>query len=118
MSQYRAYLAQDWENDPLARSARLYLVRVDYPGATTAAYITRAGNWVQAKEGERPTEDIGLVLPVESIIPIHDAIESHLGLALHSATESKVLREWLEVEKHRVDLMLHTEIILRDEPAL
>lgn len=49
---------------------------------------------------------MGIDLPREAVEAIAEACEIFLGHASHGATEAKVLREALDVERARVDRML------------
>jgi hypothetical protein len=69
------------------------------------SYLMEDGTWKEADEGTSPV-GMGLILPAESVEAIARAVEEFQGHASHSDTEARVLREWLAVERGRVDLAL------------
>jgi hypothetical protein len=75
------------------------------------------GSWQFVKEGMVPPSDAGIRLPRKMIEPIHKAIESYFGTALHTTTEAKVLREWLDLERRRVDVLfaMMERLLTRDD---
>lgn len=74
-------------------------------GAHAARYLSPDGTWHQAEEGAGAV-DSGIVLPAEAIEAIAAAIELFQGHSSHADTEARVLREWLESERGRVDRIL------------
>lgn len=69
--------------------------------------LTERGLWVRLPEGER-APDMGLILPAEAIAVIGEAIHRFHGYT-DRAAEAAVLREWLAVERERVDRVLRGE---------
>ena len=74
-------------------------------GQVTEAVMSD-GTWYRAPAGEQFPGEVGLVIPREALVPIHAEIERVQGTSLHTSTESKVLREWLEAERARVDRLI------------
>jgi hypothetical protein len=72
---------------------------------TTAAFLMPDGTWHTAGEGETAGQH-GLLLPTGSIEAIAEAIQEWQGHTSHADTEARVLREWLAVERARVDRSL------------
>ena len=73
--------------------------------ADTKAMLQPDGTWHIYAEGEE-TKDPGIILPAETVEAIAQAIERYQGHASHADTETRVLREWLAVERGRVDKAL------------
>jgi hypothetical protein len=101
---FRAYLERDYRMDEM----RL-VIRERRAG--DARYLMRDGTWRaftpdQLAEATVPSDEFGILLPVESIEAIAWAFDEHLGTAMHGRTEAAVLREWLTVERDRVDAIL------------
>lgn len=69
------------------------------------AYLMRDGNWMVVEEGTS-SADMGIVLPSGAIEAIAVAIAEYQGHTSHADTEARVLREWLAVERGRVDRAL------------
>ena len=104
MSEYRASIAGNGFSDPLDRYATLIVYRLRYDGLRE--YLSSDGqSLITVPPGDGGTEigRIGMKLPIEAIEPIAQAIEKYQGHASHADTEARVLREWLEVERGRVD---------------
>jgi hypothetical protein len=49
---------------------------------------------------------MGLLLPAEAVEAIARAVQEFQGHTSHADTEARVLREWLTVERARVDRAL------------
>jgi len=64
------------------------------------------GSWVRYAEGEVVADGAGVVLPRASVEAIAVAIAEWQGHMSHADTEARVLREWLAVERGRVDRAL------------
>jgi len=69
------------------------------------SFLMRDGTWQRLDEGT-VSEDTGIRLPRGSIEAIAVAVQNWQGHASHADTEAKVLREWLAVERERVDRTL------------
>ena len=80
------------------------LVR-DPHGNRAAAYLMEDGTWKEADEGTSP-EGMGLLLPAGAVEAIARAAQEFQGHTSHADTEARVLREWLAVERGRVDRVL------------
>ena len=70
-----------------------------------ASYLMPDGTWQEVEEGAY-LDSAGLPLPAEAVEAIARAIQEFQGHASHADTEARVLREWLAVERTRVDLEL------------
>ena len=68
-------------------------------------YLCTDGTWKTAEDGTS-IEGAGIPLPRAAVEAIRKAISEWQGKAADAATESAVLREWLAVERGRVDLVL------------
>lgn len=68
------------------------------------AYLMPDGNWSVLEEGV--AVDVGITLPAGAIEAIAVAIAEYQGHTSHADTEARVLREWLAIERVRVDLMI------------
>ena len=69
------------------------------------SYLMENGLWTEADEGTSPA-DMGLLLPAEAVEAIARAAQEFQGHTSHADTEARVLREWLVVERARVDRAL------------
>jgi hypothetical protein len=87
--------------DSFARS----VVRLAVLDADRNAYLMPDGSWQTVAEGEL-IQDMGVLLPAGSIEAIAVAIAEYQGHTSHADTEARVLREWLAVERARVDKAL------------
>jgi hypothetical protein len=70
-------------------------------------FLATDGSWQPATPGEvvAPVR-LGIDLPREAVEAIAEACEQFLGHSSHGATEARVLREALQVERDRVDRVL------------
>ena len=75
------------------------------PHGNRAAYLMPDGKWQEADEATSP-EGMGLLLPAEAVEAIARAVQEFQGHTSHADTEARVLREWLTVERARVDRAL------------
>ena len=91
--------------DPLSQVARLIVYEVR-PFGSPVRYLNEKGEWVEVAEAAAKPADAGITLPPEAIEAIAVAIQKYQGHASHADTEAKVLREWLTVERARVDEVL------------
>jgi hypothetical protein len=102
---WKAYIVEDPMADPLMRSVRLLLVDVHPSGR--ASYVTSSPLVLKTVEdGVALGEEAGLLIPAESVEAIRLGIERWQGKAGNPAAEVAVLREWLAVERERVDRAL------------
>jgi hypothetical protein len=74
-------------------------------GYGRVSFLNSDGTWTEHDEGTAPA-DMGIELPAGAIEAIAAAIEEYQGHASHADTEARVLREWLVVERGRVDRTL------------
>ena len=99
----RAKVFDDYQwGDPLKNLVRLVVVDEQYDRTT---YLAEDGTWRTAVEGAA-NEDMGIRLQPEAVEAIAVAIQAWQGHASHADTEARVLREWLAVERGRVDQAL------------
>lgn len=66
------------------------------------------GTWTVVDDAAVIPDTAGIVLPREALQAIGLAILEHLGDRIPSQAEVRVLREWLGIERHRVDVLLHS----------
>jgi len=59
------------------------------------------GTWVVVPEGERLPEFAGMWVSEAVAGALYSALAEYYGDKMHSATETKVLREWLKAEQDR-----------------
>lgn len=77
------------------------------------------GTWETVPEmqkfPETETRTVGIELPMDCVKAIVEAVKEFAGPGLDSSTEVKILREWLTVEKARVEdiLLNQTDLIKR-----
>jgi len=64
------------------------------------------GTWVTVGEMQVAPENSGIEFPMYLLDEIFEAFMQYKGLKTHDPTEVKVLREWLTVEKARVEDMI------------
>jgi hypothetical protein len=69
------------------------------------SYLRSDGTWYHVAEGQGLGDlgEFGFLIPLEALPEIADAIAKRLGVMSDSATEAKVLREWLAREQRRYD---------------
>lgn len=71
------------------------------------AVLGRDGLWHEDPEAAPlPAEEVGIVIPRAAVDAIAEAI-ARWGGAGDARTEAKVLREWLAVERGRVDVIIN-----------
>jgi hypothetical protein len=97
-----AYLADSPED--YFRMIRLYLFR-STPGGRTEV-LKPDGTIISLGEGTKASEDSAFVLPVQAVNALAEGIDRYRGNTSHTATEIRVLREALEIERARVDRYL------------
>lgn len=85
----------------------------DWPSGTVRVFIGNQrpdghsellmedGTWLTVETGTT-TDRAGILLPRPALDALLDELTRWKGLATHQATEAKVLREWLAVERERV----------------
>lgn len=69
------------------------------------AFLMPDGTWFRPEEGVA-VDRMGIELPAGAIEAIAIAVQEWQGHASHADTEARVLREWLAVERERVDRAL------------
>lgn len=99
---FRALVQRDG-NGWATRTVRLLVLDARPNGAEV---LQSDGTWVSISEGSALPDDVGIVLPDEAVEAIAQAISEYQGYAGHAETETRVLREWLAVERARVDRSL------------
>lgn len=78
-----------------------------------AEYLMSDGTWqVVGEDVQLDPMKVGIVLPAAAVGPVLEAFAKHHGDMGHSATEARILREWLASERGRVDAILEQ----RSEP--
>lgn len=100
MVEYRAAI----EQSPYNMNPRLHVYCPR--GDNQLAILLEDGTWTTVDDGVVSPPMAGLVLPREALKAIALALTEHLGELLPSEGERRVLREWLEVERGRVDAQL------------
>lgn len=80
------------------------LVAEDWAPGTNRILMSDA-TWREMQEGASNDQE-GIILPFDALSAIEDAISLYRGQSSHAATESKVLREALDIERRRVDDVL------------
>jgi hypothetical protein len=98
----RLWAAGVGETDPLRRYARLYLVQQRPDGREDT--LLEDGTFTTVEPGVFQ-ERAGLALAYPALQAIFDGLTEWKGLQSHQATEARILREWLEVERARVDTL-------------
>lgn len=100
---WRAAAIEDFSR----RHARLLVGEERFDGGMRM--LSQNGEWIDVDPGVTTPEEAGIWLPFEAIDAIYDAIKREKGLTTDAATEAKVLRESLEVERGRVDRILKVQ---------
>lgn len=101
MSDYEARVLDDigtW-----ARNTVLLAVRERR--GSVAAFLMRDGTWREVGN-DLLVPDAGIEIPRAAVEAIAAAIAEWQGHTSHADTEARVLREWLTVERNRVDGLL------------
>ena len=96
---YRAAFIPEWQRN----TVRLMLMEPAGPGENRV--LMSDGTWAVSPE-TGSLEGAGIVLPAGAIEEIAKAIAEHQGHTSHADTEARVLREWLAVERGRVDALV------------
>lgn len=100
--EWKAAIWQD-RADPFSGTVQVVVHR---RGPAGSIEVLRGDGTVQiVPEGGAPDPN-NIVLPSDAIEPIRVAIERWQGGAGNPVVEAKVLREWLAVERGRVDKVL------------
>lgn len=97
-----AHIVNRW----ITNDAVLHIVERAGAHTRILSTVPEYTNWVEVEEGTVPPEAAGIVVPRHSLLPLHTALSLHLGVQVPTAAEIKVLREWLAVERERVDRAL------------
>ena len=104
---YRAMIQPQFSS----RTVRILMME-DFPTAGKMRTLFEDGTWREVEEEQpfvtsgNPGESEGITLPVGAIDALLSAIEEWQGHKNHGDTEARVLREWLAVERARVDATL------------
>lgn len=100
---FEAIIVEDLE-EVHRQTVRLVVVQREGPAA---ALLMGDGTWYRSPEATAlPPEKPGLVLPRAAVETVRHAIETWQGAAGSPATEARILREWLELERSRVDRLI------------
>jgi hypothetical protein len=97
----KGYSARILDQDLFARSDVRLAIRDEH----RHAFLMPDGTWQTFEEGVR-VDEVGVVIPAEAVEALAVAIQEWQGHASHADTEARVLREWLAVERERVDRAL------------
>jgi hypothetical protein len=89
------------DNDFVRKHGRLFIAQRLAEGRVS--YLLEDGTWEIVNGEQAVPQTAGILIPYEGLDAVHEALERWKGTASHAATETKVLREWLEVERGRVD---------------
>jgi hypothetical protein len=93
----------DSPDNPFDEYVRLVIAQRTY-GCTS--YLTESGLLKTVLEGVKMPDDAGIRLPRAALHPIIRAFSEWQGRANDAKTEVAVLRDWLIVERARVDDVL------------
>jgi hypothetical protein len=91
------------ETDVLRRYARLFVAQERADGRMDM--LMEDGTFTLV-EADVHVDRAGIQLAYPALTAIFDALGEWKGLQSHQATETKVLREWLAVERARVDTLI------------
>lgn len=72
-------------------------------------FLNPDSTWSSVQEGMLGPSPMGIELPRAAVEAIATAIAEWQGHTSHADTEARVLREWLSVERDRVDRALTPE---------
>ena len=103
MDDWKVYIL---DVDHLRRYVRVYVGRQI---GDRDQYVTPLGAIKEVSPEVQPDEELGWNIPVAVLQPLHAALTEHLGKSLPSVGEMSVLKEWLAVERGRVDKFLSHE---------
>lgn len=109
MKDFDAYIGRD--ADPFGGVVRLYIV-----DRLERRTLLADGTWTTYPEGMKFADGAGLLLPAGAIEAIVVAIAEFQGHTSHADTEARVLREVLDVERRRVDLVLGSVVLGKVTP--
>ncbi len=100
---YRAHIERAVHTD----TVRLHVWRPVGGTAGIVEALLEDGSWMVVDAvATTPPTDAGISLPVDTLEAVAAALAEYLGHHLPSAGEIAVLREWLTVERGRVDRTL------------
>ena len=99
---YKVYITeQGFPQDPFMPTVDIFVVERDFPGAPSR--ILGADGVLRPLEGDVAPSEPTLRLPAGALEALMAAVDRMKGAPSHARTESAVLREWLAVERARVD---------------
>jgi hypothetical protein len=96
----RAYLLDEVMQD------RVRLVVMRERTDTTADVLTPEGDWDSVDLSQARAENFGIPIPNSALEAVAEALTKHVGDAIPSQAEVKVLREFLDIESSRVNDLL------------
>jgi hypothetical protein len=99
-NEYRVFIQDPGLSDPLAMSVGIYVWREH-----DRRLLNPDGTWLPVEEGTHPGPP-SFTLPRDVMEAFVEAVDAYKGQPSHAKTEASVLREWLEVERARVDKVL------------
>src|SRR3990167_3652998 len=102
MSEWQALISEDGD-DWLGGFVRLYLRERRFD---RISYVTDTTLTLRAVGEDEVVPKSGVLLPKAVIPALAEGIERWQGRTNHAATEVAILREWLAVERARVDRAL------------
>lgn len=95
--------------DPLSQVYKFYVFRRTPDGADV---LSQDGLWARTTDGEALPPKTWLTLPAEFAPALYDALSASLGK--RTPDNYDVLREWLAVERGRVDRVLDWTVQAED----
>lgn len=73
-------------------------------------YLMRDGSWASIEPGMHVEPDsVGILIPRPAVEAVARALAEWQGHTSHADTEARVLREWLAVERARVDHLMESD---------
>lgn len=103
MKDYRVFIQDPGYLDPLAQSVGIYVWR------EFDRHVLRPdGTWLEIVEAAAPPTP-SFTLPRAAMEAFVEEVDRYRGQPSHAKTEAAVLREWLAVERERVDRVLTHE---------
>lgn len=109
-------MANDWTSRYRARIDTADFVRdavrivVAERRGDAYAVLLSDGAWETVQDGAMPAGDVGVVLPIDALEAVAEALQKHLGNVLPSQAEVAVLRQVLAKEQERVDTLFNATV--------
>lgn len=102
MNKWQVYISNQ---DNLRRFVKMFIGRTVGDGQDE--YVTPSGVIHRVSEAVQPDDELAWIVPTDVLIPLHAALSEHIGNGIPSVGELKVLREWLDSERTRVDKLIY-----------